>query len=83
MFLAKPGEYSPCGMFNFKHLILFIVTISGIVFATKHTKIKEKKDIKRIIQIVTVIIWVLEILKIIFSVILIFSRFIETPLNIL
>lgn len=67
MFLAKPGEYSPCGMFNFKHLILFIVTISGIVFATKRTKIKEKKDIKRIIQIVTVIIWVLEILKIIFD----------------
>ena len=48
MFLAKPGEYPPCGMFNFKHLILFIVTISGIIFATKRTKIKEKKDIKRI-----------------------------------
>lgn len=67
MFLAKPGEYPPCGMFNFKHLILFVITISGIVFATKHTKIKEKKDIKKIIQTLTVTIWVLEILKIFFN----------------
>lgn len=67
MFLSKPGEYPPCGMFNFRHLTLFIITIIGVIFAANHTKIKEKSDVKRIIRIITVIIWVLEILKIIFN----------------
>lgn len=67
MFLSKPGEYPPCGMFNFRHLTLFIITIIGVIFAVNHTKIKEKSDVKRIIKIITVIIWVLEILKIIFN----------------
>lgn len=67
MFLSKPGEYPPCGMFNFRHLTLFIITIIGVIFAVNHTKIKEKSDVKKIIRIITVIVWVLEILKIIFN----------------
>lgn len=67
MFLSKPGEYPPCGMFNFRHLTLFIITIIGVIFAVNHTKIKEKSDVKKIIRIITVIVWVMEILKIIFN----------------
>lgn len=67
MFLSKPSEYPPCGMFNFRHLTLFIITIIGVIFAVNHTKIKEKSDVKKIIRIITVIVWVLEILKIIFN----------------
>ena len=67
MFLSKPGEYPPCGMFNFRHLTLFIITIIGVIFAVNHTKIKEKSDVKKIIRIITVIVWVFEILKIIFN----------------
>ena len=67
MFLSKPGEYPPCGMFNFRHLTLFIITIIGVIFAVNHTRIKEKSDVKKIIRIITVIVWVLEILKIIFN----------------
>lgn len=68
MFLSKPGEYEPCGMFNFKHLTLLIITITGIFIATKNTKIKEKSDVKKIIRSITIIVWVFEILKIVFHI---------------
>lgn len=66
MFLARPGEYPPCGIFNIEHLILLISTFIVIVFAVKYTKIKEKKDVTKIIRIATIIVWILEILKIAF-----------------
>ena len=65
MFLLKPG-IKPCGIFNFKHLILILLTILGISVAVKNTKINKKEDIKKIIRNLTIIVWILEILKIIF-----------------
>lgn len=64
MFFAKPGVYQPCGIFNLKHLCLFLVTITGVSFALKNTKTTNKNDIKKIIKITTIIVWILEILKI-------------------
>lgn len=69
MFFAKPGKYAPCGIFNFKHLILCIATIFGISYAVRHTKIKEKNDVKKIIRILTLIMWALEVIKIIYNII--------------
>lgn len=66
MFLAKPGKYPPCGLFSLDHLILFMATIIMVIFAAKHTKIKEKKDVKKIVRRTTLIIWILEFLKIAF-----------------
>lgn len=66
MFLAKPGEYPPCGIFTLGHLILFVVTMLVIIVSIKFTKIKEKEDVKKIIKISTIVIWILEILKIAF-----------------
>jgi len=66
MFLSKPGEYPPCGLFSIGHLILFVATIIVVIFATKYTKIKEKEDVKRIIKSATIIVWILEFLKVAF-----------------
>lgn len=66
MFLSKPGVYKPCGLFNFKHLILILLTIAGISMAVKHTKSNKKEDLRKIIRNLTVIVWILEILKIVF-----------------
>lgn len=66
MFFAKPGVYKPCGMFNYKHLLLFILIAILIAVITKNTKIEKKEEVKKIIQRSTLIIWALEIAKIIF-----------------
>ena len=68
MLFAKPGEFEPCGMFNFKHLIIFLVTIFGVIFATKKTKIKDKEKVKKRIQKITIIMWILEMIKIVFTI---------------
>ena len=66
MFLAKPGEYPPCGIFTLGHLVLFAVTMLIVFFSIIFTKNKEEKNVKKIIRISTIIIWILEILKIAF-----------------
>lgn len=66
MFLSKPGEYSPCGMFTIGHLILAIVTFIGIIIALKFTL--NKKDIKRIIKSCTIFVWICEIIIISFKI---------------
>lgn len=67
MFFAKPGEYEAAGLYTIGHLVLFIITIIGIIIAIKFTKHKKDNEVKKIIQIVTVFIWILEIIKIIFN----------------
>lgn len=67
MFLSKPGEYPPCGMFTVKHLILFIITCLCVFIAVKYTKVKEKEKVRNIIKVLTIVIWVLEILKTIYN----------------
>lgn len=69
MFLSKVGEYPPCGMFNYKHFILFAVAIFGVFCALKFIKIKEKEDIKKIIRKITIGVWILEILKITYNIV--------------
>ena len=66
MFFAKSGVYKPCGIYNLKHLIIALVTLTGIAIAVKNTKVKKQEDIKRIIKTATIIVWILEIMKIIF-----------------
>lgn len=68
LFVARPVECKPCGMFNIKHLMLSFITILGVILAVKHTKINKKEDIKKIIVKMTIIILILEILKIVFSI---------------
>ena len=67
MFLAKGGEYPPCGMFNYKHFILFFVVIFCACCAVKFTKVKNKEEITKIIKKVTIFVWIMEILKIGFN----------------
>ena len=67
MFFAKPGEYEATGLYTIGHLILFVITVIGIIVAIKFTKNKKEPQVKKIIQIVTVFIWILEIIKIIFN----------------
>lgn len=66
MFFAKSGVYKPCGIYNLKHLIIALVTLTGIAIAVKNTKVKKQEDIKRIIKTATTIVWILEIMKVIF-----------------
>ena len=68
MFFAKPGVYKPCGMYNYKHLLLFILISMIIGISVKNTKVENREQIKRIIQKTTIIMWFLEIVKIIFLV---------------
>ena len=66
MFFAKSGVYKPCGIYNLKHLIIALVTLTGIAIAVKNTKVKKQEDIKKIIKTATIIVWILEIMKVIF-----------------
>ena len=68
MFFAKPGVYKPCGMYNYKHLLLFILISMIIGISVKNTKVENREQIKKIIQKTTIIMWFLEIVKIIFLV---------------
>ena len=67
MFLAKPGEYEPCGMYTIGHLILLTITVIGILIALKFRKNSNKEQILKEIRIITIFLWVLEIIKIIFN----------------
>ena len=67
MFLAKPGEYEPCGMYTIGHLILLLITVIGILIALKFTKHNNKEQILKKIRIITIFLWVLEIIKIVFN----------------
>lgn len=65
MFLAKVGEYEPCGMFTKGHIVLLAITIISIIFALKHTI---KKDTKNIIKICTIFIWIFEVIIIAYKI---------------
>lgn len=67
MFFAKLGEYEPCGIFSFKHIILLLITVLSIKVAIQKTNLKDLSQIKRKIRNVTIMVWVLEIIKIIFN----------------
>ena len=64
MFFAKPNQYEPAGIFTTQHVILIILTITGIYVALKRTVNKSKEDIKKIIKTLTIIVWILEFIKI-------------------
>ena len=66
MFFSKPGVYKPCGIFNTKHLILFIITTLIIAIAAKFTNIKKKENVRRVIRILTANVWILEIVRIVY-----------------
>lgn len=66
MFLAKAGKYEACGVFNFKHLLLILITGACVWHALKKTRKKSKEEIKNIIKYSTVILWVFEVLRIAF-----------------
>lgn len=66
MFLAKPGEYEPCGMYTIGHFILIIITIIGVLIALKYTI--NKKETKKIIKNCTIFVWICEIIKIFFKI---------------
>lgn len=72
MFLAKPGEYKPCGLFTTGHFILIALAITGIIIALKCTinKIETKKVIKRC----TIFIWIFEIIIILFKLLIAETR---------
>ena len=38
MFFAKPGEYEPCGMYTWGHVLLLTITIIGIILGLHYTK---------------------------------------------
>ena len=65
MFIARPGEYKPCGIFTIEHFILIAITFVGIIIALKQTV--NKKNVKKIIQTCTLIVWIFEIIIIIFK----------------
>lgn len=67
MFFAPPGKYEPCKMYSIGHLILFIVTILGIIVALHYTKRSNDEQVKSIIRKSAIILWILEIIKIIFN----------------
>lgn len=67
MFLAKAGEYEPCGIFSMQHFELIIITTLAIIFALKNTVNKTKEDVKNIIKKCTIIMWILEIIMITFK----------------
>lgn len=60
MFLAKPGEYEPCGILTTGHLVLGITTIVAVLIALKHTI--NKKKIKQIIKKCTIFVWICEVI---------------------
>ncbi len=64
MFLAKLGEYAPCGIFTAGHLVLFFVTALIIFVALMLTYKKSAAEIRKIIRIIVCVMWVLEIFRI-------------------
>ena len=68
MLFAKAGDYKAAGLYGIGHLVLFTITIIGIIIALKFTKNKKDKQVSKIIQEVTILLWILEIIKIIFNI---------------
>lgn len=68
MFFAPPGRYEPCQMYSLGHLILFSITVIGIILGLHYTKKSNKEKVKIIIRKTVIILWVLEIIKIIFNI---------------
>ena len=66
MFLSRPGEYEPCGIFTAQHFILIIITLIGIGIALKYTI--NKKEVRKIIKNCTISIWILEFIIIAFKI---------------
>lgn len=66
MFFAKSGVYTPCGIYNAKHLLISVITFILIILAVKITKAKQQEDVRKIIKRLIIIVWVLEIVKIIY-----------------
>ena len=66
VFLAKPGEYEPCGIFTMQHFILLIITLIGVAIALKYTT--KTKDVKNIIKKCTIFVWMCELIKISFQI---------------
>lgn len=66
MFIAKAGEYEPCGMLSVGHFILIAVTIIGIIIALKLTV--NKNETKKIIKGCTIFLWIFEIIIIMFKI---------------
>ena len=66
MFLSKPGEYEPCGIFTIEHFILIAITVLGIIIALKHTV--NKRDVKKIIKNCTIFVCIFEIIIIAFKI---------------
>lgn len=67
MFLAKEGEYKPCGMYTLGHFILLIISVLGIHFALKKTIHKNKNEILKIIKYCTIAMWIYEFVMIAFK----------------
>ena len=61
MLFAKPGQYEPCNIFSFGHLILIIITAIFVIIAFKITVNKSKEEVKKIIKTCTIIMWCLEL----------------------
>ena len=66
MFLSKPWEQEPCGIFTIGHFILMAITIIGVIIALKLTA--NKKDIKKIVKNCTIFVWMCEIVIIAFKI---------------
>lgn len=67
MFFAKPGEYEPCGMYTWGHVLLLSITILGIIIGLYFSKKCSHEQVKKIIRKTTVALWIMEIIKIIFN----------------
>ena len=66
MFFAKPGIYEPCGIYNYRHIILAVIISVWVAIAVKLTEVTKKEDVRKIIKNLTITVWCLEIIKIIF-----------------
>ena len=66
MFFAKPGIYEPCGIYNYRHIILAVIILVWVAIAVKLTEVTKKEDVRKIIKNLTITVWCLEIIKIIF-----------------
>ena len=66
MFFAKPGIYEPCGIYNYRHIILAVIILVWVAIAVKLTEVNKKEDVRKIIKNLTITVWCLEIIKIIF-----------------
>ncbi len=64
MFLAKIGEYSPCGIYSSGHIILLFITLMATTVALKISRRKSSSEIKKIIQIIVISLWGLEFFRI-------------------